>query len=271
MCRLNREENEPRVPEVSYTEFLNIALEAAYLGGRRTLGYFNSGVAVEWKRDNTPVTIADKEAERLIRGHLAKYFPDHSILGEEEGITAGNPEYRWIIDPIDGTKTFIHGVPLYGVLIGLEIRGRAEVGVVYMPALDEMVYAARGEGCRWNGRLARVSRVSALEEATLLCTSPTSATKRSDAYEILAAKTRLQRNWGDCYGHILVATGRAEIMLDPAMNPWDCAPLLPILEEAGGHFTTWAAEATIHGPDAVSTNAAVHQETLAILKSELRR
>ncbi|HYF65783.1 MAG TPA: inositol monophosphatase family protein [Herpetosiphonaceae bacterium] len=255
----------------SLNELLAVATEAAYLGGRRTLAYFNAGVAVQTKADSTPVTLADQEAEQVIRERIARSFPSHAIIGEEGGETAGDAAYRWIIDPIDGTKTFIHGVPFYGVLVGVEVAGQAAVGAVYLPAFDEMLAAADGLGCRWNGREARVSTVADLAEATLLVTSVTGAMERSDAYERLAARTRLQRTWGDCYGYVLVATGRAEIMLDPAMNPWDCAPLLPILREAGGHFTTWDGEATIWGPDAVGTNAALHGHVLDVLRSEQRR
>jgi histidinol phosphatase-like enzyme (inositol monophosphatase family) len=255
----------------SLNELLAVATEAAYLGGRRTLAYFNAGVAVQTKADSTPVTLADQEAEQVIRARIARSFPSHAIIGEEGGETAGDAAYRWIIDPIDGTKTFIHGVPFYGVLIGVEVEGRPAVGAVYLPAFDEMVAAADGLGCRWNGREARVSAVADLAEATLLTTSVTSCMRRSDAYERLVAGTRLQRTWGDCYGYVLVATGRAEIMLDPAMNPWDCAPLLPILREAGGHFTTWDGAATIWGPDAVGTNAALHEQVLDVLRSEQRR
>jgi histidinol phosphatase-like enzyme (inositol monophosphatase family) len=255
----------------SLRELLAVASEAAYLGGRRTLAYFNAGVAVETKADNTPVTLADREAEQVIRERIARSFPSHSIIGEEQGETSGDSAYRWIIDPIDGTKTFIHGVPFYGVLVGVEVAGAPAVGAVYLPAFDEMVAAATDLGCSWNGRPAQVSGVATLAEATLLTTSVTSCMRRSDAYERLAAQTKLQRTWGDCYGYVLVATGRAEIMLDPAMNPWDCAPLLPILQEAGGHFTTWAGAPTIWGPDAVGTNAALQAEVLALLGSEQRR
>ncbi len=251
------------------SDLLNVAIDAAYVGGRRTLAYFNTRVAIDVKADNTPVTVADREAEQVIRERILRAFPDHSILGEEGGIHDGaDKRVRWIIDPIDGTKSFVCGVPLYGVLIGVEIEGHAEVGVVYMPALDEMVSAATGFGCRWNGRVARVSEVDRLADAVVCCTSVSSAMKRSDAYETLQSRTKIQRGWGDCYGHILVATGRADIMLDPRMNPWDCAPLLPILREAGGHFTTWGGEATIWGKDAVSTNAKLNREVMEILGAE---
>jgi histidinol phosphatase-like enzyme (inositol monophosphatase family) len=256
--------------EPALGELLSVAMEAAYLGGRRTLAYFNAGVAVEIKADDTPVTCADRETEAVICGQIARYFPDHAIIGEEGGTREGNPDYRWIIDPIDGTKTFIRGVPLYGVLIGVEVRRRPAVGVIYMPALDEMVSAGTGLGCRWNGRSARVSEVAKLSEAALLVSDATMAAQRSDAYGRFTAATKFQRTWGDCYGYVLVATGRAEVMIDSAMNPWDCAPMLPILEEAGGRFTDWNGEATIWGKDAVATNGRLHAEALAITRGEKR-
>src|SRR6266566_9095998 len=137
--------------EPNLRELLAVAAEAAYLGGRRTLTYFNTGVAVETKSDNTPVTRADRESEEVIRERIKRSFPEHAIIGEEGGATKGNADYRWIIDPIDGTKTFICGVPFYGVLIGVEVKGKPSVGAIYLPAFDEMVTAASGLGCCWNG------------------------------------------------------------------------------------------------------------------------
>lgn len=255
----------------SLSGLLAVATEAAYLGGRRTLAHFNTNIAVETKSDDTPVTLADREAEQVIRARIAKSFPTHSILGEETGATGGDPDYRWIIDPIDGTKSFIHGVPLYGVLIGVEVRGRPLVGVIYMPALDEMVSAAEGLGCTWNGRPARVSQTSRLEDACLTTTSPESARARSDAYENLASRAKLSRAWGDAYGYALVATGRCDVMLDPKLNPWDCAPMIPILREAGGRFTSWAGKESFWVGDGLATNGALHDEVLQILRSEKRR
>jgi fructose-1,6-bisphosphatase/inositol monophosphatase family enzyme len=152
-------------------------------------------------------------------------------------------------------------------MIGVEINGRADVGVIYLPAFDEMVVASRGQGCFWNGRRSSVSKTAQLKDAVLLTTNVSSAMEKSDAYLKLAAKTKMNRTWGDCYGYVLVATGRAEIMVDPQMNPWDCAAVLPIIEEAGGHFTNWDGVATIWGKDAVATNAALNKEVLAALKS----
>ena len=259
------------MPEPTLRQLLSVAADAAYLAGRRTLAYFNAEVAVEHKSDDTPVTRADREAEIVIRERVARFFPGHAILGEEHGEQAGNPDYRWIIDPIDGTKSFIHGVPLYGVLIGVEVRGRPSVGVIYTPGTDELVAAADGLGCTWNGRTARVSGVSKIEDATVLAGSITRAIARSDAYENLARRAKLNRGWGDAYGYLLVATGRAEVMLDPILNPWDCAPLPPIFREAGGRFTNWAGEDTIWGPDGCATNGALNGHVLSVLRAEKRR
>lgn len=255
----------------SLAELLDVATEAAHLGGRRTLAYFNANVAVETKADDTPVTLADREAEQVIRAHIARSFPTHSILGEESGSTDGDGEFRWIIDPIDGTKSFIHGVPLYGTLVGVEVRGTPRVGVIYLPALDELVCAADGLGCRWNGRPARVSTTSRLEDACISTTSPETARARSDAYQRLAERAKLKRAWGDAYGYVLVATGRCDVMLDPRLNPWDCAPMIPILREAGGRFSDWRGQETIWGNDGFATNAALYETVLDVLRSETRR
>lgn len=252
-------------------DLLSVATDAAYLAGRRTLAYFNAEVAVEHKADDTPVTRADREAELVIRERVAKFFPSHAILGEEHGESSGDPDYKWVIDPIDGTKSFIHGVPMYGVLIGVVVKNRPSVGVIYAPATDELVAAADGLGCTWNGRNARVSSVSRIEDATVLAGSITRAIARSDCYEKLAGRAKLNRGWGDAYGYLLVATGRAEVMLDPILNPWDCAPFPPIFREAGGLFTTWSGEDTIWGSDGVATNGALSDHVRSVLRAEKRK
>ena len=247
-------------------DYLETCLDAAYLGGKRTLAYFNTGVSVETKSNDTPVTIADREAEQVIRERIKRDYSSHSIIGEEAGLEIGQADMRWIIDPLDGTKSFIRGAPLYGTLVALEIEGVASVGAVYLPVQNEMLYAAKGMGAFLNGRVARVSKINKLEQATLLTTSAESCRKRGGQYDNLAARVQLTRGWGDCFGYVLVATGRAEIMLDAGMNVWDCAPMLPIMQEAGGHFTTWAGQATIHGADAFATNEALHHDVLELLK-----
>jgi len=249
-------------------ELLDVAMEAAYRAGKRTLAYFNTGVAVDHKADTTPVTIADREAERLLREIITSHFPDHAILGEEEGATDGNPDYRWVLDPIDGTKAFIGGVPLYGTLVGVEVRGKPSAGVIYLPAVDDMIAAADGLGCTWNGRPCRVSSVDRLSDALVVTSSIIRCQERSDAFGRLTAATRQQRTWGDAFGYALVATGRAEVMLDPTASPWDVSPMVPILREAGGRFTDWRGNETIHSEDGFAANGALHAQVLDILRSE---
>jgi histidinol-phosphatase len=251
---------------------LELALTAAREAGAITLKYFReSNYAVELKRDRSPVTIADREAEQHLRKRIAATFPADGILGEEFPEQPGESGYRWILDPIDGTKSFISGVPLYGALIGVELEGRSIVGVIHIPALGETVYASRGQGA-WTVRgdrqpmPARVSRTPRLADC-LFCTSEVKTFTRSarrEAFDEFDAACRLARTWGDCYGYLLVATGRADVMVDPLMNVWDCAALQPILEEAGGTFTDWRGQPTIYGGEAIATNGLVLEEVLAI-------
>ncbi len=252
----------------SYQSFLDFAVETAYLAGRITLGYFRGETSPDFKADDTPVTAADREAERLIRRRIEQKYPGHAIIGEEYGASGDDTEsHRWIIDPIDGTKSFIHGVPLYGVLIGLEIEGRVEVGVAYFPALDEMVAAGTGLGCRLNGRLVHVSAGKTLDRATVAFTDAGSFAmfNRAEAWERVQKATWFRAGWGDAYGHCLVATGRVELMLDPIMSVWDCAPFPPILSEAGGVFGDWKGVPTIYGSEAMSTTRELLPEVLALI------
>jgi histidinol phosphatase-like enzyme (inositol monophosphatase family) len=258
-------------------ECLEFALQAARRAGEIILPYYQGDVAVETKGDGSPVTLADRGAEQELRRLLRERFPGDGVLGEEFGELAGTSGRCWILDPIDGTKAFVRGVPLFGVLIGMEEGGEAVLGVVSMPALDEFVYAARGQGCWWlpSGRRpgapprrARVSSVGPLADGLLLVNSYEYFVKgnRVAAHDRLLRASRHQRGWGDCYGHILVATGRAEACIDPMMNPWDNAPLLPILREAGGTFTDWQGRATIHGGDGISTNGKVFDEVMRLVR-----
>lgn len=251
---------------LSYLEF---ATETAYLAGRLTLAYFQTGVRPDFKADQSPVTIADRQAEELIRQRIERCYPGHAIIGEEFGAnTSQGTSHRWFVDPIDGTRAFVLGVPSYAVLLGLEIEGRVEIGVVYFPALDDMIYAARGHGCWWNGRRARVSNVASLEQAVVAFGDPLdfAAYGRDSAWQRIQQATRFQVGWGDAYGHCLVATGRAELMLDPIMDVWDCGPFPPILEEAGGYFGDWQGNPTIHASEALSTNQALLPEVLALIQ-----
>jgi len=256
----------------SLRTYLDFAIETAWQAGQLTLGYFQTGLRPEFKPDDSPVTVADREAEKLIRNRIEKRYPHHAIVGEEFG-TNGNTDgsnYRWFIDPIDGTRSFVRGVPLYSVLIGLEIDGVSRVGVAHFPALNEMVAAATDEGCWWNGRRAYVSDTKQLKDA-LVCHYDAAAFEkhgRGKAWERIKKIANYRAGWTDAYAYLLVATGRADLTLDPIMNSWDCAPFPPILQEAGGYFGDWSGNVTIHGNEAIGTTQALLPEVLKVIRGD---
>ncbi len=247
--------------------YLDFALDATWQAGRITLGYFQTGITVERKADNTPVTAADRAAEKRLRSLIGERFPDHGIIGEEYGEQSSSSSLTWIVDPIDGTKSFTCGVPIYGCLMALVEDGRPLVGVAHFPALNETIYAARGMGCFWNGRRARVSPQANLADAVLLASDIGNYAEKDAAFQKLVGSTYIQRTWGDSYGYLLVATGRADIMLDPKMNIWDCAPFGVIMEEAGGTFTDWQGTPTIDGGESLATNGALFDQVMEITRS----
>lgn len=250
-------------------ELLDFSVSIAGEAGEITLRYFRKKFETRLKGKDNFVTQADIEAENFLRAAISARFPEDAIIGEEGGEREGVSGRRWIIDPIDGTYSFVHGVPLYGVLLGVEIEGEPSVGVINMPALGEIVYAAKGMGCFWNGEQARVSQTAALEDALLLSTDFGSCARYGfgAAADELQSKVSMRRTWGDCYGYVLVATGRADVMLDPVMNVWDCAALLPVIEEAGGTFTDWQGRRTIHGGNAVATNGLLFEQVMRSIKA----
>ena len=253
--------------EKELKELLEFAVELARGAGDITLKYFRKRPETSTKTDGSYVTIADHEAEAYLRRQIAERFPDDGILGEEEGEVEGRSGRRWIVDPIDGTFAFVHGVPFYGVLIAVEIEGEMSVGVINIPALGEIVSAAKGCGCFFNGEPARVSTTAKIEDALLLSTDFRSAALYGfgEVTESLQTRARASRTWGDCYGYVLVATGRADVMLDPVMNLWDCAALLPIIEEAGGTFTDWRGTRTAAGGNAITTNKLLFDEVMKLI------
>jgi myo-inositol-1(or 4)-monophosphatase len=256
----------------SLRSYLDFAIETAWQAGRLTLGYFQTGLRPDLKADESPVTVADRESEQLIRRRIEQTYPGHAIVGEEFGDTAEGQDvpFRWFIDPIDGTRSFVRGVPLYAVLLGLEIEGVCRVGVANFPALGEMVAAASGEGCWWNGRRARVSQATRLKEGVIVHYDTASFARygRQAAWERLQQAAGYRVGWADAYGYALVATGRAELALDPAMHSWDCAPFPPILEEAGGYFGDWSGNPTIYGNEAIATPQALLPEVLRLIRGE---
>ena len=273
--------------------YLTFARQLAYRAGRITLSHYNKGIQHDMKHDESPVTAADQATEEFIRGEIEKAYPSHAIVGEEFGESSsafraerstsaveagrgmsegqgegGNP-FRWIVDPIDGTKSFMKGVPFYSVLIALEIEGVSRVGAVCFPALDEILYAADGLGCWWNGKRTRVSEVSELKQAVFSYTSWSGfrTLERLEVFERFHKECFFGRGWSDAYGYHMVATGRAEIMLDPSVKVWDVAPFSPIFREAGGFFGSWGGEeGHLHG-EGLATNGALKPKVLELIRS----
>ncbi len=247
------------------TELLEVARHAATVAGEIVMPLYGQRLAVELKEDGTPVTEADRRAEEAMRALFARETPGFGVVGEELGESPGDGRNRWIIDPIDGTKSFIHHVPLFGTLVALERAGTAVIGLVACHAVGETAWAARGGGAFLNGERTYVSATAALAEATVLTTSPASLQTRSPrGFARLAREAGLLRSWGDCYGYLAVIAGRAEAMIDPVVNPWDIAPFAVLLEEAGGRITTWAGKRGA-GDDAIATNGPLHGALLEAL------
>jgi histidinol phosphatase-like enzyme (inositol monophosphatase family) len=240
--------------------------EVATICGRVAYDHFRKGLAVELKADGSEVTIADRAAETAAREWILQRFPDDAIVGEELGIAGVAAHRRWFIDPIDGTKSFVRGVPLWGSMIAVEEGGTVLAGAINCPAAGDFVVAARGEGCWHNGARASVSTVASLSDATILGTDQRFRRNpaRSERYAALGARVAISQSWGDCYGYVLVATGRAELMVDDRLSPWDIAALVPIIEEAGGVLTDWQGRRGM-GADAVATNAVLADEFRTLL------
>jgi histidinol phosphatase-like enzyme (inositol monophosphatase family) len=246
---------------------LEAVTTVARIAGDIAHGHFRSALSVEVKDDGTPVTLADREAERAARDWLASAFPSDGVLGEEYGELPSAAGRRWIIDPIDGTKSFVRGVPLWGTLVALCDRTSVLAGAAYFPGVGELVAAAPGEGSWCNGTRCRVSEVGELRQAAVLTTDArfSDQASRRDGWRAIAEQAAVARTWGDAYGYLLVATGRAEVMVDPVMNPWDAAPFLPIIEEAGGVFADWSGQRTVFGGSAIATNRELAAEARRVL------
>lgn len=252
---------------------LDVGRQCAHDAGKRTLRYFQQPTLdFERKSDNSPVTIADKEAELFLRERLLGAFPQDGFVGEEFGEVAGTSGFRWVADPIDGTKSFISGVPLYSTLLGLLWHDQSVAGVIEVPALDESISAARGRGATWRkGSIeqpARVSERSSLADAIFTTSQVDSFARREAAnvFEALQKAAYVTRTWGDGYGYLLLATGRVDIMVDPFMNLWDAAAIQPVIEEAGGVFSSWSGVPTIHAGEGLATNARLFSVVVEITR-----
>lgn len=249
------------------TSIMEAAADVAQIAGANASRYYKKALDTELKQDGSPVTIADRTSERLARDWIEQRFPSDGILGEEFGVVRPDARRRWIIDPIDGTKSFVRGVPFWGSMVAVVEGEDVLAGAVSFPALDETLAAAPGSGCWWNGSRCSVSKIDELGAATVLTTD--TAFKRDPmkarGWEALANIAAVSRTWGDCVGYLLVATGRAEVMVDPVVSAWDVAAVLPAIVEAGGVFTDWSGEVTAFGGNAIATNASLARESRRLL------
>ena len=246
-------------------DLVDFAVDATRRAGRLTLDWYQSrGLSVTAKRDGSPVTEADYAAERFLRSEISATYPDDTIQGEEEGEVAGRTGRTWVIDPIDGTKAFAQGVPLFATLLALVDERGPAVGVICLPALDECVWAGRGRGTSWDGVPCHVSSHTGLDES-YVCTSGLSYWPDRALERVRAAGARV-RTWGDAYGYALVATGRAEAMVDPECFDWDVAPMSVIIAEAGGRFSDTAGVNDWRSGSAVATNGILHDDLLSCFR-----
>ena len=243
------------------------ALDAAQQAGQFALGYFDQGIAVEWKSDQSPVTIADRGAEELLRKTLLGRFPNDGFLGEEFGDTPGSSGYRWIIDPIDGTRSFVRGIPIWACMVGLEYQGELIAGVVALPAMKQVFRALRGDGAYRDDRRIRVSDIATLDKAHVYYSSISWFKKAGHDKQFLnlVSLTERQRGFGDFYGFMMVAQGAGEIMVEYGVHAWDLAAIAPILEEAGGKLTAWDGKLDIDKPDVIATNGLLHEQARRII------
>ncbi len=251
---------------------LEAAIELAKVTGGVAQEHFRKHIrgerlAVEWKNDGSPVSAADRAAEMAARAFVNARFPEDGVLGEEMGEERPEAKRRWCIDPIDGTKSFLAGVPLWGSLVALVEGDQVLAGAAYFPATEELIAAAPGMGCTTVGAPPGVSSIADLARATILTTDERfpDAPECVDPWRALATRVNVSRSWGDCFGYYLVATGRAEVMSDGKLSPWDAACFLPIIEEAGGVFTDWFGRRTAFGRGVIATNRACAAEARRVL------
>ncbi len=244
-------------------------IELAQRSGEFIKPYFGSaGLAVEMKSDASPVTAADRGAEELMRAMIAKRFPEHGIVGEEFGNEREEAEWVWVLDPIDGTKAFITGVPLWGTLIALKHRGQPVLGTIHQPVLGQLM-VGDGETTTLNGRPVRVRECARIEDATVLTSDPIANPHKYQngaAHDALLARARIARTWGDCYGYLLLAGGWADVMLDPIMNPWDIQALIPVVRGAGGVITDWRGGDPVGADSIIAASPGLHAQVVNALK-----
>lgn len=249
---------------ISLEKIREVAVDAARAGGEESLRHFGKRINVEFKEDHSPVTEADRRAETAMREVITSVFPEHGIIGEEHGAVNPESDIQWILDPIDGTQSFIHDIPLYTTLAGVLIGGSPVAGVIYAPVPDELCVGVKGMGATLNGDVCSVRPCPTLEKATFL----TSDVQHFGLYGYdrelasLLKKVRVHRTWGDAYGHMMVACGRADLMVDPVLNVWDAAALINVVQESGGIFTDLKGRPVVDGGNGFSCAKEIHQQVL---------
>jgi myo-inositol-1(or 4)-monophosphatase len=257
--------------EVNLDRYRTFMAELAAESGSFIRPLYGQGtLAVESKADESPVTAADRGAEQLMRKLIAKRYPDHGIIGEEFGSERPDAEFVWVLDPIDGTKSFISGVPLWGTLIGFLHQGQPVLGCIHQPVLGQLV-VGDGQTTTLNGRQTRVRPGKTLAEATLLTSDTTNLAKYQNgaACDRLVSSVKLYRTWGDCYGYMLLATGLADVVLDPIMNPWDIAALVPVIRGAGGIITDWKGSSPYPADSTIAAAPELHAEVIRVLNGSM--
>ncbi|MFT5707098.1 MAG: inositol-phosphate phosphatase/L-galactose 1-phosphate phosphatase/histidinol-phosphatase [Oceanospirillaceae bacterium] len=249
--------------------FLETA-EAALLLSRATIKrYFRQRISVDNKADDSPVTVADRQTEQLMRDEIAKRHPEHGILGEEHGTLHSDSVWQWVLDPIDGTKSFISGMPTFGTLIGLTKTNEPQLGIIDMPMLDERWVGIAGQETTYNNQVCKVSSVTKLSDALLYCTEPGMYTAQQwPTFEKICKQVQLRRYGGDCYNYGLLASGHIDLVVEGDLKYYDITALVPVIEGAGGVITDWRGNALRQGWDGLVVAAAtkeLHQAALAIL------
>jgi len=245
-------------------KFLNFSLKLIEKSNDISLKYYKKTIKPEYKQDNSPVTIADKKCEKFLISTIKEKYPEHSFLAEESGIVQTESDFKWIIDPIDGTKNFMRNFPFWGTLLALEYQGEVIMGVIALPAMKQVMYAGKGLGCYMNGKKMKVSKIDSIDKSYFIYGGVEYILQQpyKEKFLELVNTSYYDRGYGDCFGHSLVIAGKAEFMLDPHVSPYDVAPIKICVEEAGGIMTDLKGEKTIYSRGVLTSNGYMHEKIL---------
>jgi myo-inositol-1(or 4)-monophosphatase len=249
-------------------DYFKIIKELSVISSKIINDYYQTDFTIEKKNDNSPVTIADREAEKAMRHLIIKKFPEHGIIGEEYGSYQPDAEYQWVLDPIDGTKSFIHGIPTFGTLIALLYLGKPILGAIKLPVQNDLLIGDNRKTLL-NDQQVNVRACPDFSTATLLTTDHLQIAKyqNRDKFEELIKQVKMYRTWGDCFGYFLLATGRADVMIDPVMNFWDIMALIPVIRGAGGNITDYQGNDPVKGNSIIAAHPELHSFIVSALNS----